>query len=142
MGWSVYLQELASWASQGSVKFGREIELSSRWIEPIIWNRLSSEQQNRAVRLQALLSAAFAEHGRITLMVQGFQEGLDISPEFDSRASEPYGNRNGFELLRQLTKEFSLRNRAEALSLKTQLLARVFVPDPRPPGCKLPIVIS
>ena len=63
-------------------------------------------------------------------MVQGFQEGLDISPEFDSRASEPYGNRNGFELLRQLTKEFSLRNRAEALSLKTQLLARVFVPDP------------
>ena len=130
LGWSVYLQELSSWASQGSVKFGREIELSSRWIEPIIWNRLSSEQQNRAVRLQALLSAAFAEHGRITLMVQGFQEGLDISPEFDSRASEPYGNRNGFELLRQLTKEFSLRNRAEALSLKTQLLARVFVPDP------------
>ena len=63
-------------------------------------------------------------------MVQGFQEGLDISPEFDSRASEPYGNRNGFGLLRQLTKEFSLRNRAEALSLKTQLLARVFVPDP------------
>ena len=82
LGWSVYLQELASWASQGSVKFGREIELSSRWIEPIIWNKLSSEQQNRAVRLQALLSAAFAEHGRITLMVQGFQEGLDISPEF------------------------------------------------------------
>ena len=65
-----------------------------------------AKQQNRAVRLQALLSAAFAEHGRITLMVQGFQEGLDISPEFDSRASEPYGNRNGFELLRQLTKEF------------------------------------
>ena len=32
-------------------------------------------------------------------MVQGFQEGLDISPEFDSRASEPCGNRNGFELL-------------------------------------------
>ena len=114
-------------ASQGSVKFGREIELSSgEWTEPIIWSRLSNEQQNRAVRLQALLSAAFAEHGRITLMVQGFQEGLDISPEFDSRASEPYGNRNGFELLRQLTKEFSLRNRAEALSLKTQLLARVF----------------
>ena len=51
-------------------------------------------------------------------MVQGFQEGLDISPEFDSRASEPYGNRNGFELLRQLTREFSLRNRAEAIALR------------------------
>ena len=130
LGFTSYLQELSSWASQGSVKFGREIELSSRWIDPIIWSRLSNEQQNRAVRLQALLASAFSEHGRISLMVQGFQEGLDISPEFDSRASEPYGNRNGFELLRQLTKEFSLRNRAEALSLKTQLLARVFIPDP------------
>ena len=30
LGWSVYLQELSSWASQGSVKFGREIELSSK----------------------------------------------------------------------------------------------------------------
>ena len=131
LGWSVYLQELSSWASQGSVKFGREIEQSSRWLEPINWGRLSSDQQNRAVRLCALLSAAFAEHGRISLMIQGFQEGLDVIPEFaDSRAPEPYGNRNGFELLRQLTKEFSLRNRAEALSLKTQLLARVFVPDP------------
>ena len=69
LGGSVYLQELSSWASQGSIKFGRGIELSSRWIEPIIWSRLSSEQQNRAVRLQTLLSAAFAEHGRITLMV-------------------------------------------------------------------------
>ena len=131
LGWSVYLQELSSWASQGSVKFGREIEQSSRWLEPINWSRLSSDQQNRAVRLCALLNAAFAEHGRISLMIQGFQEGLDVIPEFgDSRAPEPYGNRNGFELLRQLTKEFSLRNRAEALSLKTQLLARVFVPDP------------
>jgi len=101
LGFTSYLQELSSWASQGSVKFGREIELSSRWIDPIIWSRLSNEQQNRAVRLQALLASAFSEHGRISLMVQGFQEGLDISPEFDSRASEPYGNRNGFELLRQ-----------------------------------------
>ena len=55
-------------------------------------------------------------------MVQRFQEGLDISPEFDSRASESNGNRNEFELLRQLTKEFSLRNRAEALSLKNSVV--------------------
>ena len=71
-------------------------------------------------------------------MVQGFQEGLDISLEFDFKASEPYGNRNGFELLRQLTKEFSLRNRAEALSLKTQLLARVFAPELTSERCDSP----
>ena len=65
--------------------------------------------------MQHLLST---EESPLSLMVQGFQEGLDISPEFDSRASEPYGNRNGFELLRQLTREFSLRNRAEAIALR------------------------
>ena len=32
LGWSAYLQELSSWAAQGSVKSGREIEQSSRWL--------------------------------------------------------------------------------------------------------------
>ena len=81
LGWSVYFQELASWASQGSVKFGREIEQSSRWLEPIRWSKLSLDQQSRAVRLCALLNAAFAEHVWISLMIQGFQEGLDVLPE-------------------------------------------------------------
>ena len=79
LGFTSYLQELSSWASQGSVKFGREIELSSRWIDPIIWSRLSNEQQNRAVRLQALLASAFSEHGRISLMVQGISREVLIS---------------------------------------------------------------
>ena len=33
---------------------------------------------------------------------------------------------NGFELLRQLAKEFSLRSRAEAMSLRAMLMARTF----------------
>ena len=115
LGWSAYLQELSSWASQGSVRFGREIEQSSRWLEPIKWSRLSREQQNRAVRLCALLRAAFVDHGRISLMIEGYQEGLDVIPEAaGSNPNEFFRNRNG---LRQLSREFSLRNRAEGLSL-------------------------
>ena len=34
---------------------------------------------------------------------------------------------NGFEVLRQLTLEFSLRSRSEALSLRTQIAGRSFV---------------
>ena len=50
-------------------------------LEPIRWSKLSVDQQSRAVRLCALLNAAFAEHGWISLMIQGFQEGLDVLPE-------------------------------------------------------------
>ena len=63
-------------------------------------------------------------------MIEGYQEGLDVLPEATgSDPAETFGNRNGFELLRQLSREFSLRNRAEGLSLKTQLMSRVFSPD-------------
>ena len=50
-------------------------------MEPIRWSRLSREQQNRAVRLCALLRAAFVDHGRISVMIEGYQEGLDVIPE-------------------------------------------------------------
>ena len=78
LGWSAYLQELSSWAAQGSVKFSREIEQSSRWLETIRWSKLSAEQQNRSVRLCALLRTTFIDHGRISLMIEGYQESLDV----------------------------------------------------------------
>ena len=33
------------------------------------------------MRLCALLRAAFVDHGRISLMIEGYQEGLDVIPE-------------------------------------------------------------
>ena len=64
-------------------------------------------------------------------MIEGYQEGLGVIPEAAGPdPAEAFGNRNGFELLRQLSREFSLiGNRAEGLSLKTQLMSRVFSPD-------------
>ncbi len=63
------------------MKFGREIEQSSRWLEPIRWSRLSRKQQSRALRLCALLRAVIVDHGRISRMMEGYQEGLDVIPE-------------------------------------------------------------
>ena len=76
LGMNQYLQELVSWANQGSVEFGREIAQCARWTTQIAYNTLTKSQQSRAVRLFSLLKAAFNGHGRISLLIQGFSEGL------------------------------------------------------------------
>ena len=104
LGFNSYLIELIGRTSQGSVTFGREIEQSSGWTQPIVWGRLSKDQRTRAVRLCSLLKAAFASHPRIALLISGFQEGLDIQPGVttgDVFANATTYMSNGFELLRQ-----------------------------------------
>ena len=129
LGFTSFVQELVAWASQGSVQFGREIEQSTHWPSSIAWSSLSVDQQSRAVRLSAILKATFGSHGRIAVMIQSCQEGIDIVPGVT--LGDPYSSSNlylgnGFELLRQLSQEFSLRSRTEGLSLRVQLLNRVF----------------
>ena len=129
LGFTSFVQELVAWASQGSVQFGREIEQSTHWPTSIAWSSLSVDQQSRAVRLSAILKATFGTHGRIAIMIQSFQEGIDIVPGVT--LGDPYSSSNlylgnGFELLRQLSQEFSLRSRTEGLSLRVQLLNKVF----------------
>ena len=129
LGFTSFVQELVAWASQGSVQFGREIEQSTHWPTSISWSSLSVDQQSRAVRLSAILKATFGTHGRIAIMIQSFQEGIDIVPGVT--LGDPYSSSNlylgnGFELLRQLSQEFSLRSRTEGLSLRVQLLNKVF----------------
>ena len=78
LGMNAYVHELVAWANQASVEFGKEIAQAARWPTQIAWNTLSRSQQTRGVRLDSVLKAAFADHGRITLMIQSFGEGLDI----------------------------------------------------------------
>ena len=113
----------------GSVEFGREIAQCARWTTQIAYNILTKNQQSRAVRLFSLLKAAFNGHGRISLLIQGFSEGLDIvavamQGDFFGNSMSYMGN--GYELLRQLVKEFSLRSRSEAVSLRASLMSKVF----------------
>ena len=91
LGWQQYLVELVAWCSQGSPVFSREVEQASRWSAPIAWRSLSSDQQSRAIRLFAILKAAFAGHGRISLLIAGFQEGIDVS--WDVASMDAFGNR-------------------------------------------------
>ena len=75
-----------------------------------------------------MLKAAFNGHGRISLLIQGFSEGLDIvavAMQGDFFGSMAYMG-NGYELLRQLVKEFSLKSRSEAVSLRASLMSKVF----------------
>ena len=129
LGMNTYIHELVAWANQASVEFGKEIAQVARWPTQIAWNTLSKSQQARGVRLFSVLKAALADHGRITLMIQSFGEGLDIVAV--AMQEDVFGNSlsymgNGFELLRQLAKEFSLRSRVEAMSLRAMLMARTF----------------
>ena len=132
VGFTTFVAELSSWASQGSISFGREIDQAARWGSPISYGKLSKDQQARAVRLCAILKSSFVNHGRISLLISGFLEGLDIEP--GSSTGDVFGNMstylgNGYELLRQLSKEFCLRSRSEALSLRAQLMAKEFKAD-------------
>ena len=129
LGYNSYLIELIGWTSQASVTFAREIEQAARWPQPIVWGKLSKDQRTRSVRLGSLLKTAFASHSRISLLILGFQEGLDIQHGVttgDVFANATTYMSNGYELLRQLTREFSLRSRTEALSLRVQLMSRTF----------------
>ena len=129
LGWAGYLDELSSWAAGGSLEFSVEIQHSSRWPGPIRWSALSGAQQARSRRLMSILKAAFRDNPRCVALVNAFSEGVALHGvgSSDRVAVAVNQQANGFELLRQLTLEFSLRSRSEALSLRTQIAARSFV---------------
>ena len=129
LGWAGYLDELSSWAAGGSLEFPVEIQHSSTWPGPIRWSALSSVQQARSRRLMSILKAAFHDNPRCVALVQAFSEGVSLhAVGSDDRMSIAVNQQsNGYELLRQLTLEFSIRSRSEALSLRTQIAGRSFV---------------
>ena len=129
LGWAGYLDELSSWAAGGSLEFSVEIQHSSRWPGPIRWSALSGAQQARSRRLMSILKAAFHDNPRCVALVNAFSEGVALHGVGSSDRLTVAVNQqaNGFELLRQLTLEFSLRSRSEALSLRTQIAGKSFV---------------
>ena len=127
LGWSDYLSQLISWSAQGSLDFSNAISHASRWPTVVQWQTLSQNQKARATRLVAVLRSAFVEHGRTSMLINAFLEGInlqDLGGHFTGLTTHGV---NGFELLRQLTLEYSLRTRSEALSLRTALAGRSFV---------------
>ena len=127
-GFAEYLMQLSAWASQASLEFAAEIMDSSRWPEVIAWQQLSSEQRTRSTRL-GILKTAFSTHARTAMLISTFCEGVDLH-RVTTRGGEELWMRgqasNGFELLRQLTLEYSIKTRSEALSLRSMFSGKSF----------------
>ena len=80
---------------------------------------LTQGQQARSARLFALLKVAFASHVRIDSLIRAYEAGCAIH----NSPTKPFGS-CGYELLRILALEFSLRTRTEAICLRSELLKR------------------
>ena len=127
LGWSDYLSQVIAWAAQASEIFASEIGQASRWATKIEWDTLSKAQKSRSSRLFAILKAAFSGHPRTNMLIAVFSEGLSLHSFGGSSMSIGEANANGYELVRQLTLEFSLRSRSEALNVRASLASKSFV---------------
>ena len=127
LGWHEYLTQLVSWAAQASEVFAHEISQSSRWHSVIGWQGLSGAQKSRSSRLFSILKAAFVGHPRTSMLIAVFSEGLNLQEQAVGTLPISQANANGFELVRQLTLEFSLKTRGEALGMRSSLAAKSFV---------------
>ena len=129
IGWSTYLEDLVAWAAQASLEFSVELQHASRWPRPISWAGMSGAQQARSRRLVAILRSAFSSHPRCANLIAVFCEGVSLNTSNMNESSMMIAMSqaaNGYELLRQLTLEFSIRTRSEALSLRTSISGRSF----------------
>ena len=124
IGWAQFIADLSGWAAQASIQFSMEIQQSCRWHEEISWDSMTSARRARAMRLQAILKSVFQEHLRSINLINAFTEGVSlVSAGAMVNASQ---SGNGFELFRQLTCEYSLRTRSEALALRAAFSMKSF----------------
>eukprot|EP00435_Cladocopium_sp_Y103_P071884 s313_g38.t1 len=125
LGWQTYIYDLVAWAMQASLEFGSEIEHACRWPDPLHWHGLTTPQRARSRRLLAILRSAFGSHPRTLTLINAFSEGINLSSS-DVAVNPELQASNGFELVRQLTLEYSIRTRSEALSFRTALASKSF----------------
>ena len=126
LGWEDYLSQLVAWAAQASEVFASEISQATRWATPVQWDSLSRPQKNRASRLFSILKAAFSGHPRTSMFISVFGEGMSLQSFGSGMMQIGETNANGYELVRQFTLEFSLRSRAEALTVRATLSSKSF----------------
>ena len=121
------MTQLISWASQASEVFANEISQSSRWHSVIGWSTLSGAQRSRSSRLFAILKGAFNNHPRTSMLISVFSEGWNLQEHVIGTLPVSQANANGYGLVRQLTLEFSLKTRGEALGMRSNLASKSFV---------------
>ena len=125
LGFSQYYTDLASWASQASLEFGQEILQAGKWPVSISWSSMTIAMRSRSMRLLAILKSSFQGHPRTSNLIHAYMEGIQVSSGLPEVSREQ--DCNGYELLRQLAREYSLRSRGEALAFRTSLATKTFV---------------
>ena len=116
------LTTLKGWVALGSDTFPIEIEQAIKWPHEIFQASLTKPQAQRSNRLLAILRQAFAGHARADMILRSYIQGATYGENLH-RSS---GDTCGFEALRLLGHEFSLRSRAEASYFRAEFIKRSF----------------
>ena len=77
------------------------------------------------MRLMAILKSTFSGHPRTSTLISAFSEGIVLSSS-GMESNVGLQASNGFELMRQLTLEYSVKTRSEALSFRSAIANRTF----------------
>ena len=118
---SEYVLQLRSWVALGSDVFALEIEQALRWPTELHTASLSKGAQVRSTRLLAILQQVFASYPRADMLLRAYIEGVGADGVY-----QIHRGTSGFEALRILGKEFSLRSRAEASFFRAEVLKKSF----------------
>ena len=118
---SEYVLQLRSWVALGSDVFALEIEQALRWPTELRTASLSKGAQVRSARLLAILQQVFASYPRADMLLRAYVEGVGADGVY-----QIHRGTSGFEALRILGKEFSLRSRAEASFFRAEVLKKSF----------------
>ena len=118
---------LSTWANSGLglhwhlTVFAFEIESAIRHPDELRMGGLKPAQQLRSSRLLVMLQQIFTPYPRAAMLIQAYVEGIGVDGIFVARRGT-----SGFEALRLLGKEFSLRTRAEASFFRAEVLKRTY----------------
>ena len=118
---SEYMNQFKSWIALASDTFAFEIESAIRHPEELHMGGLKPAQQVRASRLLAMLQQIFTPYPRASMLLQAYVEGIGVDGIFVEHRGT-----SGFEALRLLGKEFSLRTRAEAAFFRAEVLKKTY----------------
>ena len=108
-GFLSWVTDLASWTGLGSNAYPGEIMGCIKETEPLGWHRLQPSQITRSVRLLSILKTCFINHARASLVIRNYEE------------AKGFHRCCGFECLRLIAREFSVKTRTELLFFRNQL---------------------
>ena len=111
-GFAQYMMYLSSWLAAMSDRYPEELFHACRHPSTILQEALPQDLAVRSVRLQAVLVQAFAKNVKATRLITCYVEEC-ITP-------------CGYETIRRLAREFTLRSMQEGLYFRQQLAQKAF----------------